>query len=219
VANNPSELFDLLEKNLDDIIPRLTMYTLNKMKKRYWRGVRDGNPPGGQEAIDFVLQAIEKIISGQRNWNPQTQPDLFGYLKDIIDSDINHLVESWENKNFQSESSLMGDCTDNKDSYFDKLPSSISTPSEIMLQEEDERLNDKFLWGFYDCLADEPQLIKVVECIIDGIHKPSDIATKMGISTKEVYNIKKQLQRRLNDYRSKQSLRSLPATKGGKTNG
>ena len=67
------------------------------MRRLTWRGAyvaRGGSVPGGYEPYDFTLDAIDKAMDGTRPWNREKYKTLESFLRSIIDSDINHLVES-----------------------------------------------------------------------------------------------------------------------------
>lgn len=205
----PEKILTILaDQPWEEITARLTYYALRESKRLYWQGILNGAFPGGLESKDIVAIAIEKVLKGERNWNPDTHPNLLYYLKGVIDSDLNHLAESEENRVLRSESVLSDavDCNEDapKTGYFDKLATSMPHPEEVFIQKELEKKSDEFLWGLYDFLNDTPVLQKIVECIIDGIDKPSDIAGTLGMPVKDIYNLKKKLQRRLEEYWKKQ---------------
>lgn len=54
--------------------------------------------PGGKEAEDIVSETVEGVLSGKRAWDSSAQLDLFAHLKSIIDSKLNHLAKSRENR-------------------------------------------------------------------------------------------------------------------------
>jgi DNA-directed RNA polymerase specialized sigma24 family protein len=179
----------------------------------------DGHMPSGNEAADVVLEAIEDVLAGTRAWNPSTQPDLFAHLRSIVDSKLSHLVESKANRSIRSEATLS---TKDDDEHLTTLvaqfPDSAPSPDQTVLQAEEEQLAEEFFWGFFEYLKDEPLLQKVSECIVDGINKPAEIAARLEVPPKEVYNVRKRLQRRLAEYRAQWAQKPLPR-KGGKTHG
>lgn len=197
------EVLDLLEKHpWDDTIPRLVYYVLKKMKRLYWQGIFGGPAPGGVEAQDVVQKSIEKVFTGRRSWNPDTHPDLFDYLESVIDSEISHLAEEWENRIFRREEWLPGTAEEKEkdDDPFDRLQSSNPGPEKILLEKEKEKLSEQLFWEFYESLAEHPKLQKILECISEGAIKRSEIAKATEVSTKEFDNLKKQLQRRLRSF-------------------
>ena len=201
---------DLLDQHpWEDTIPKLVTHALKKSRRLYWRAIYGGHLPEGKEAVDLVHQAIEKLLTGQREWNPDANPDLFLYLRGIVDSDLNHLAKSWENRFTQSEMMQVSgtDCDgeEKEFSVINMVPSAVPNPEEVLLHQGEESRADGFFWGFYESLADKPRLQKIIECILDDVEKPADIAEKLGEPVNEIYNARKQLQRRLDEYRNKKS--------------
>jgi len=216
MAEIPPDVREQLEEHpWEDTIPRLDLYAVRKAKRLYWQGIMNGNMPGGKEAQDIVQDTIEDILTGQHSWNPAIQPDLFAHLRSIVDSKLSHLVENVENRSMRSESALRARNEDTPGiTSMAELPDSGLSPFETLIHAEAE----DFFWGFYEFLADEPLLQNVIECIDASLNKPADIAVHLGVPPKEMYNVRKRLQRRLNDYRAQRVQKSFPE-KGGKTNG
>ena len=52
--------------------------------------------PAGKTPEDLVQESVEKVLSGERRWNPRKQPDLLAHLKSVVDSVVNHLAECKE---------------------------------------------------------------------------------------------------------------------------
>jgi len=202
----PKEILDLLiEFPWEEKIPRLLLYASHKAKKKRWRSVFDGHLPEGKECQDVVSHAIEKVLSGERKWNPQEQPDLFRYLTGIIDSDLSHLSEGLENKVLVGEADINEKSTgmgDGKRSLFDMIPSSIPDPEFQHITKEENALAEAFFFGFYDFLSGKPLLQGMIECIDDGIEKKADMAQKLGVQVQEIYNASKQLKRKLEEFRN-----------------
>jgi DNA-directed RNA polymerase specialized sigma24 family protein len=216
MAEIPPDVRAQLEAHLwEDTIPRLELYAIRKAKRLYWQGMMNGNMPSGKEAQDVVQDAIEDVLTGRRSWNPATQPDLFVHLRSIVDSKLSHLVDSKENRSVRSESALGVKNEDaNKVASLARLPDSSPSQFETLLQAEAE----DFFWGFYECLAGEPLLQNIIECIDAGIDKPGEIAAHLGVPPKEMYNARKRLQRRVNEYRAQRAQKRSP-TQGGNTDG
>jgi DNA-directed RNA polymerase specialized sigma24 family protein len=197
------EVLDILEKHpWEETVPRLVLHALHKMKRLYWQGVWGGPAPGGVEAEDLVQKSVEKVLSGKRSWDSSAQPDFFNYLKGVVDSEISHLVEEWENRFLRRETVLEGESGANE-GFFTKVPCSNPGPEEVLLEKERERLSEQFFWEFFDYLKETPLLQKLLECISEGIDKRSEIAKKIGIPTKEYDNQKKQIQRRYRSFKEK----------------
>lgn len=206
-TNTSEQLLELLGSHpWEDTIPRLVAHASKKSKRLFWRGIYGGHLPEGKEVEDLVNQAIDKIISGQRQWDPDTNPDLFLFLRGIVDSDLNHLAESEENRYVRSETvSVAGsDCDEEEKeiSVITSMPTPNSDPEETLLLREEETRCEEFFWNFYGSLDGKHLLQKIVECIWDDVEKPADIAEKLGVPVNDIYNARKQLQRRLDEYRN-----------------
>ncbi len=201
------EALDILSSHpWEESIPRLVQHAIGKMKRLYWQGVFGGPTPGGVEAQDLVLGSIKKVLDGTRAWDPHSQPDLFLYLKSVIDSEVNHLADSWENQHVFREATLSGKLDDegNVAEFWNLLDCPNTDPEVALLEKERERLSEEFFWAFYEFLEGTPLLQTILECIAEGLDKRSEIAGKMGISVKEFDNLKKQLQRRLKSFQDQQ---------------
>jgi hypothetical protein len=88
---------DWQAQDWDDLVPRLLLLAVSRLRRMTWRGDRRGPPPGASEAEDFVNEAISKTIAGVRIWTPEACT-LFQHLAGVIVSDISHAAESAENR-------------------------------------------------------------------------------------------------------------------------
>ena len=163
MAEIPPDVREQLEEHpWEDTILRLELYAIRKAKRLYWQGIMNGNMPGGKQAQDVAQEVIEDVLTGQRAWNPATQLDLFAHLQSIVDSKLSHLVESMENRSVRSESALRAKDEEAPGmTSMEQFPDSGPSPVETLMEAEAE----DFFWGFYECLADEPLLQQVIECI------------------------------------------------------
>ncbi|MFQ6758107.1 MAG: hypothetical protein D9V46_03715 [Deltaproteobacteria bacterium] len=203
MAEVSDEVLNLMASHpWDESIPRLTRYAFGKMRKLFWQGILGGPAPSGIEAKDIVLISIEKIMNGDRTWDPRSQENLYKHLTSVIDSEISHLINSWENRHFFREAVLSGrPNSDGKTAEFwDNVSCPNSGPEDILIDRERERLSENFFWKFYEFIADTPLLQAILERITEGDKKRADIAASMGIKVKEFDNLKKQLQRRLKSF-------------------
>lgn len=198
-----------VEEQLDDaLIERLALHADNKMKRLIWQGVLGGSVPGGQTAKDFVKLAVTKTLKwaqgdkGGRRWNYAEQPDLFLHLKSIVDSDVNHAAECWENRNFLSEAAMTKTGADGQEfNAMMTIAAELPTPSENCVAAEVELARERLLFQFFDFLADDTQLQKVMECLFDGITKSAEQAKRLSISEKEMYVVTKRLSRQIEKFK------------------
>jgi len=211
-----SEVRELFERHpWEDAIPRLVKYALDRIRRLKWQGAQGGEP-FGRAAEDFVFIAIQKVLSGERSWDPQRYPDLTIHLMGIIKSEISHFVESQENRCIRTEATLN---SNTKEGPIDNTPSSIPSPREALINAELEKEAEEFLWGFLDFLSDDQPLTKMVECIVYGFAKPRDVAEALRVDISEVYNMRKQLRRRLRDYQINDKNEKMRLAEGGKSHG
>jgi hypothetical protein len=215
MSETTQEKIKQIEKQLDEaLIQRLVLYAAQKMAWRYWQGVLGGEPPGGEQAMDFVEQAIKKTmksaegirdLDGYRGWDHNAQPDLYLHLKSVVDSDINHLAKSWENRHFRSEAALKRVTDDgNEIDALTMLPADVPSPSDNCVEAEQEQARENVLFEFYDFVSDDPQLKKVVELLFDGVKK-SELAARLSISPKEMYVVTKRMDRRVKEFKRNKS--------------
>jgi len=198
----PKEILDLLNAfPWEEKIPRLLYYALDKARKKRWRSVFDGQMPEGKEIEDVVFAAIEKVFSGERKWNPQKQPDLSEYLKGVIDSDLYHLAKCEENTILVSEANVSKNPDGEKPFTFDDLPGKEPDSETLHILKELNESAENFFFGFYDYLDGKPVLQGIIECIDDGVTKSADIAERLEVHVKKIYNCFKQLRRKLEDFR------------------
>jgi hypothetical protein len=215
MSETAQEKLTLIEKQLDEgLIQRLVLHAAQKMARCYWQGVLGGEPPGGEQAMDFVEQAIQKTIKaaegirdsgGYRDWDHNAQPDLYLHLKSVVDSEINHLAECWENKHFRSAVTLKRATDDGEEiDGMEMLPADAISPDDSCARAERERVRENVLFEFVDFVSDDPQLTKVLELLFADVKK-SDLAARLSISPKEMYVVTKRMDRRRNEFKRKKS--------------
>jgi len=212
---NPEHYAAMQRQPWDEIIPRLMNYALSKARRRYWQGIFGGWMPGGLEANDIAMQAIEKIFSGERRWDSQKEPNLFKVLTSIADSIVSHLAHGWENNRVRSGSALSANTGDDGDGAHQtaNYPDPIDSPSAAAIQQEREKESREFLSQLHEFLGDERDLQKAVDCIWDGTAKRADIAAHIGISAKAMTNVRKKLQVRLKQFLTRRN-QTRPFLKG-----
>jgi hypothetical protein len=130
----------------------------------------------GKTAQDFAEEVLMSLVDGTRKWNNSKNPTLFDQFKSSLDSHINNFI----NKTRIPEHTINEDI------------------SEIDIEEPEDTKE------LFDCCYDTLLSLKasdnelmVFQCQAEGITKPQDIANDLGINVKEVYNIQKQLRRKL----------------------
>ncbi len=216
MANLPSGSADVKEHDMDDrferhpwhlTIPRLRRYARERTSRLVWAGSYRGPLPGGRQPEDVAHAAIEKVLTGARVWDETVQPDLVIFLESVVDSEISHLVESWEHRHIRPAAAL-ATAPDSEEPNLDPIsraPSPAAGPLETVVEGEEELRQNAFAAAFIDAVSDDPVLRRIVECIVADIVKPGEIAALLGIPISEIYNRRKQLQRRLTVFYAKRS--------------
>ena len=206
---------EILDKfNWDEFYPRLVNYALNGIREKVWHGKSKNSPPKGTQAHDLAAGAIEKVYKGTvpgleagtdgvRLWDPEKAPDLFKYLCSVIDSDVNHLAESFENRKVTPDSWLQSDqLNEDAPSPVEQTESkSIPSPPDAL----DEKWSEDRFFGFLDYIKDEEDLVKFVETVFSGVTKRANIANELGIKDSDFDNLRKRLQRRYGEYPGEKS--------------
>jgi len=195
-----NEVRTLLEAhNWSDTIPRLIKYARSRISQGTVCGDRGRKVVNGKTAEDFAMDAIAKVYSGDRQWDSQSYPDLLVVLLGIVKSEISHVFEGKENRTVVSL---------NINSEFDEdpiqqIPDFSNSPDGALIAEERRKEDEEYVYGLIDFLADDKPLIGIVECIMEGITKPKEMADKMKVGVQEIYNLKKRMGRRLREYQKR----------------
>jgi hypothetical protein len=199
------------------MIKELGLYASSVSRPLRWRTENSEELPDGETDKSIVSKAINLVLkgaleepsgtdspskAGSRRWDPQKHPDLKKYLMDVIDSLLNHLADSSENKIFTRtpdkgmgkwEAGLKPRTADTE-----WLARTSRSPEELLLQKERAELEDHALDMLEEEVADDKVLSKVIRAMRDseGPAQVSDIAKATGIPIKDVYNANKRLDRK-----------------------
>jgi hypothetical protein len=193
------------EDELADLILRLGYYALRESNRLRWRTGNSVELPGGETVDSIVSLALEKTLSGEREWNPETHPKLQEYLMDVIDSLLNHLATGRDNSLFTKVTSSDVDGVDNEgdkcspnvsEYHVEWLTRGRASPETLLLEQEEVGIyGQAFELLRQECNSD-PVLMKIIEVIVEGNEKAEQIATAAGLNVKEVYNAMKRLNRK-----------------------
>ena len=195
-------------KEFNRLVLHLGRYTLRETKRLQWRTGSAVDLPGGETVESIVYQAIEKVWAGERNWNPEQNPDFKKYLMDVIDSLVNHLFDSTDNKMFATEPVEGSD--DRRvwegasakherkhERSADWMARQSATPEDLLLEKEEaERRNQGIEMLLAESRGDE-ELTYVIQAMLDGYNKAGEIAKVTGIDIRDVYNVMKRLDRKV----------------------
>lgn len=191
-----------------DIALELGRYALSVSRKLRWRTQNPIELPGGETIDSIVSKSLEKLFSGDRDWDPDKEPDVKRYLMGVIDSLLNHLAESNENTLFtvvpkpgSTDAAAWERGSLKRDPAADWLLPARPSAEALAIKQERQDCEDRALGLLIDECSDDEVLIKVLEAKTDGCGTPAKIAEAKGISIQEVYNATKRLDRKLEKVR------------------
>jgi DNA-directed RNA polymerase specialized sigma24 family protein len=173
----------------EDLLERLALHASNKLAKLYWRGAyarHGGAPPGAVEAADLAAEAITDLLDGVRTWDKTKCPSFTAFLMGVVDSKVNHLAESLENRRtrrFEEHGSGNGR----------EISTEMENPAALVADEEYARL---FHSALVTEIGDDPLALKLLECFEAGVTRPAEIAQLLGVDVSEINNAQKRLRRK-----------------------
>lgn len=158
----------LVNNDWETTIPNLFLHTLGRLKGK--------TVPGCFTADDYIQEAYERVHNGERNWNPNQDPDLTKYLASVIDSLISASIKSKYNN-------------------LTEIDLTVFDP-----QSGENILNDLITTEYYDCIQDkikdDEDLQMIFCCMVDyGKTKPKEIAEELNWDISKVNNLKKRVKR------------------------
>lgn len=191
----------------DENYPKLVAFTDYILQMKSWN---NGIIPKGYNAESIVQEAIIKIFSGKRNWEPERGP-LITYLKWVIRSDISHLIKSNTNK-LEIHSDIEDeDCEEvTFEDWVDQLAlqnSEANSPEELLANSEIEIENIEIARAKIDALLmaanGNSDLEEIVYAVIDGkcSPKPQDLAQFLNKPINKIYQNLKTLRLKANKIR------------------
>jgi DNA-directed RNA polymerase specialized sigma24 family protein len=203
VACGSNHVLALKDAEWEEVLERLTLYADNCLVRLTWRGLKrakGGAVPGGIEAADLAQAAIVDVIEGARRYDRAAQPDFFRFLQDVVDSKVNHLATSAENR----KSRRPADSLDDDAPVLDRVDRAPPPEDQVADDEALARLRGEAR----DAVAKDPLARQIFECLDASVTKPGEIATLLGISVEEIYNAQKRLARLVGNTSSGRKARS-----------
>jgi DNA-directed RNA polymerase specialized sigma24 family protein len=142
--------------------------------------------PGGQSDEDIVHEAVARVITGERNWNPAKEPDLENYLKSVIDSMLSS-KGLFGRKEWNAVSNV--EDPEQWERMAGTLPNldGLCHDAEVIIE------------AMWKELSGDQELSAVFEAVIEGFDKPSEIAEWAGIPVERIYELRRKLERRRSD--------------------
>lgn len=183
-------VLDLLEAaNWNEIILDLVNYSLWQARRYKWRSGNATQLPEGKTPADIAFDAIKKVWSKTRDWDPDRYPNLLSHLKWIVKSDMQHLFLSKEHQ-ITSRMPEFEDGTEN-DTDYSEIDQGPSAEGWLIIKEKEKKLRAELAVA----VKGDEELELLLMCIEDGIVKAEAIALETSWDIKRVYNVKKRFRR------------------------
>jgi len=181
----------LLENaNWKEIILKLTHYALHRARLYSWKSGKSDHLLGGKTPEDIACEAIEKVLSGKRDWDPDKYPNLLTHLQWVVKSDMEHLASSMEHQ-------ATGRMPEPEEEGYETIPDPSSrTPEEVLISREKEALEERLKGEMYAMVKGDEDLEMLLLCFEEGMDKPEIIAAQTGWDVSKIYNLKRKLLRK-----------------------
>lgn len=172
---------------LNELSLRLLAYARRRSRIWHWWSGEAGNLAKGHTIEDAVCEAMGSLFGGLRKWNPETEPDVWNYLKSAVNSILSNLSRSADNR----RTSRDGD---------EDVRGDGDTPeSQLLDRERRDALAARRDRGYsllIDEFGDDEDLVRLYDLIVEhDIHRPTALSERMGLSVREVNNLKKRFWR------------------------
>lgn len=166
------------------IYPLLYAYAINCVAFYFWKKDKK-NLPKGNETEDLIQEAIYKVITGERRWDPQKEPDLVKYLKMTIRSLVRNLLVSADHKKVGK---LAG--VDENGNFYEDF-ADIDQNFEDSIEQDD-------IWArIIEITKSDDEVQLVLMYMVDGITTRKELAEALGLPATEIDNIMKRLKRKI----------------------
>lgn len=180
-----SEAFKRLSKLTDDqwsnILLKLRLHAEHVVRRKKWKAP-EGMLPKGFDAASLASEAVCRLLAGDRKWNPEKVPDVLVLLKGTVDSIASKLVEAPEHEKGPRFAQA------DEDPAVAMVAGSERDQQKAM---EDAELRD---WIWSQAKDEEEQ--EVLLYLEEGC-KPAEIADQTGKPVERIYQVLRNLKRRL----------------------
>jgi len=198
----------LSEADLGKMIKELGRYALSVSRsKPRWRTNDPINLPRGESVDSIVSLAFEKVLTGERAWNPAKEPDLEMYLMGVIDSLLSHLSRHKDNTAVIAMPET-SEHLNRGEGAWQAQP--LADPETALLVQEQKRYEARVVQLLLDTSQDDPVVAQIIRAMQAGHARAGDIAEVLGIAVTEVYNAMKRLDRKI--VRTREQLHDVPDT-------
>lgn len=153
--------------------------------------------PDGHGPDSLASEAIVSVLNDDRQTcTARNRDELLEFLKGVVDSKVNHLVESAENRKTRALPSNDGHAGRTLGGWHPPTKAKDG-PAELVADPEAAKA---FQEKAIKALAGEPKLTELFECLAADFTR-KEIAEFMNVTEDDVTNLKKRLARKLEPLR------------------
>lgn len=176
------DLLARLKAELPRLYPGLLIHAVRIARRTRWASGSEETI--AQAAKDVLQEAVLAVADGTRKWDPE-RVDLERFLKEAMRSIASNRAANTETKRTMSDLN-------------DTHPAPSNPHLDYLSQEACAAIEAEALAA----AGDDPELELIVTELIDGNHKPRDIAEATGLAVEKVYTVVQRFRRRLDRRRS-----------------
>lgn len=189
---------ELLRVDWGETGMKLAAYAAFRSRNLLWRTGSDVALAKGLMPDDIAAQAIVSVIGGERKWEPERGP-LLPFLKRVVDSLLNHLALSADNRRIErfsqddrspygAERIAFQDCDEGP---WPQRPADFEAADPSESECADERID-----RLAEAAKGTPELAEVLNAILEfNEARPRLIAIRIGRPVNHVNNCLKRLRR------------------------
>ncbi|HEY1039518.1 MAG TPA: hypothetical protein VGF30_08950 [Bacteroidia bacterium] len=181
IATDELLMEQLTNRNWSDFWIRLMGRCAWLLRKRY--GVKWPNSELQDFSRNAISETIDKIfVSKKRKWNLDSYPEFEKFIVSALDSHVNNTLNKKSSEVEAGENDYL-----------------LDNNNEIELSQADIIISNELRKEIFDELskagADDDELM-VFDCLVEGIDKPEDIRTELGLTEENFHNIWRRLKRK-----------------------
>lgn len=185
------------------LTPKLENYADSVLLRYLWRGFRLGIGLRGQllaagkSADDFVMEAINALLNGPREYNFELS--LERNLQRTIESNIWNWKKRSDRQSLVDHEEIISD----DGIKFDPIETAVDprTTSASEVQKLERRTHQKLLLDDFEAsIKEDQELANLIEAYKSGFTKPADIEQLTGIPGARVSELKRKLAMKLNKF-------------------
>jgi hypothetical protein len=184
----------------------LTRFAEQEIRRRRWRGERDGVLPEGCDANSVAAEVIASALQGKaRLAEGWTRERLMRELERKVSNEVRRLHKLQEARRMLSEWEVLSPREDGQvRSVFDEIPGRVQSWAGNEANEAGLQARDKVRKEAESLIAarlhGEGEMVeRLFGCLREGVVKRREIAAKLGISLDAVTNCRKRLNRKLEE--------------------